>query len=160
MRENNNLTSVGRWLDPDAKAFTEIRNAIEHRSLKIVDDFGYTLTQSGKAYRQDKLEELKQELNDLSKQLEFQTQKSLASNEQRDAITEQIKKVQAKIYDQQKLSTHSLLITESEFKSRLMTLMKLVRNSIMYLSFAINLEEKNNNLEDDAFVMERSVPLK
>lgn len=41
-----------------------------------------------------------------------------------------------------------------------MTLMKLVRNSIMYLSFAINLEEKNNNLEDDAFVMERSVPLK
>ncbi|QUG49702.1 hypothetical protein KDU73_17315 [Klebsiella michiganensis] len=37
------------------------------------------------------------------------------------------------------MSTHSLLITISEFESRTLTLMKLARNSIIYLSLALHL---------------------
>ncbi|WP_044124534.1 LA2681 family HEPN domain-containing protein, partial [Vibrio cholerae] len=46
IRDVKGTSSVSKWIDPDAKAFSEIRNAMEHRSLKIVDDFGYELTTS------------------------------------------------------------------------------------------------------------------
>ncbi|MEF1230532.1 LA2681 family HEPN domain-containing protein, partial [Vibrio fortis] len=122
IRDVKDSTSVSRWLDPDAKAFSEIRNAIEHRSLKIVDDFGYTLTQSDKDFRQSQLEKLNGDIGDFEAQLqelygEIASAKK-AQNKNLKAELETKKQLlddglcqaQSKIYEQQKLSSHSVLI--------------------------------------------------
>ncbi|MEH4552014.1 LA2681 family HEPN domain-containing protein, partial [Klebsiella michiganensis] len=49
------------------------------------------------------------------------------------------KKLESLIDEKHRMSTHSLLITISEFESRTLTLMKLARNSIIYLSLALHL---------------------
>ncbi|HGJ5903735.1 MAG TPA: LA2681 family HEPN domain-containing protein [Arsenophonus apicola] len=63
------------------------------------------------------------------------------------------------IYEQKKCSSHSMMITENEFEMELMTLMKLVRNSIMYLALALHMEEKNKP-EHEGAVFSREVPMK
>lgn len=171
IRDVKDSTSVSRWLDPEAKAFSEIRNAIEHRSLKIVDDFGYTLTQSDNAFRQSQLEKLNGEIEAFEAQLqdlycEIASAKK-AQNEnfkvelesKKQLLDKALNRAQSKVYEQKKLSNHSVLIKESEFESRLMTLMKLARNSIMYLSLAIHVEEKNKP-DNGALMMPKEVPLK
>lgn len=171
IRDVKDSTSVSRWVDPDAKAFSEIRNALEHRSLKIVEDFGYTLTQSDKAYRRSQLDKLNAKIDELEAQFEELCHEiDSANKEQNDALKAKLdtqkqilgKKLDLallKVHEQQKLSSHSVLIKVSEFESRLMTLMKLARNSIMYLSLAIHLEEQNKP-NNDALMMTREVPLK
>lgn len=171
IRNVGDSTPVSHWVDPDAKAFSEIRNAIEHRSLKIVDDFGYTLTQSEKAYRLLQLEELSIEIDNLEAQFkELCDEIDLAKKVKNDALKielennkellkKKLQQARLKIYEKQKLSNHSVLIKVSEFESRLMTLMKLARNSIMYLSLAIHLEEQNKP-DIDGLMMSREVPLK
>ncbi len=164
-------TSISRWLDPDAKAFSDIRNAIEHRSLKIVEDFSYTLTQSDKNYRKSQLKDLNNKVGDvevllqelygeisLAKKTQNETLKAELENKKR-LLDEDLRQAQSKIYEQKKLSSHSMLIKESEFESRLMTLMKLARNSIMYLSLAIHVEEQNKS-DNSALMMPKEVPLK
>ncbi|MBD0784286.1 hypothetical protein FX995_21680 [Pseudoalteromonas flavipulchra] len=171
IRDVKDSTSVSRWLDPDAKAFSEIRNAIEHRSLKIVDDFGYTLTQSDKAFKQLEIEKLNGDIDYYEEQLqELYGEIALAKKSQnitlkaeletkKQILDEGLRQAQSKIYEQQKLSGHSVLVKESEFESRLMTLMKLARNSIMYLSLAIHVEEKNKP-DNGEVMMPIEVPLK
>lgn len=165
------LTPVSRWLDPDAKAFSEIRNAIEHRSLKIIDDFGYTLTQSDRSYRQSSLDSLKGEINDNEAQIKkLVNEISLAEQEgntvlkaaletKKLSFDEKLQQGKSQLREQEKLSSHSVLIKVSDFESRLMTLMKLARNSIMYLSLAIHFEQQNE-LDDGDIIIPREVPLR
>lgn len=171
IRDVKDSTSVSRWLDPEAKAFSEIRNAIEHRSLKIVDDFGYNLTQLDKAFRQSQLEKLNGEIEDFEVQLqELYGEIASAKKARNDALKSELEdkkqlfykelhRNRSKVKEQQKLSSHSLLIKESEFESRLMTLMKITRNSIMYLSLAIHAQEQNKP-NNGALMMHKEVPLK
>lgn len=171
IRDVKDSTSISRWLVPDAKAFSDIRNAIEHRSLKIVDDFGYTLTQSGKTFRQSQLEKINGEIKDCEAQLQdLPGEVALAKrakdndlmielNNKKILLGNKLDRNKSKVREKKKLSSHSLLIKESEFESRLMTLMKLARNSIMYLSLAIHVEEKNKP-NNDALIMHQEVPLK
>lgn len=171
IRDVGDSTPVSRWVDPDARAFSEIRNAIEHRSLKIVDDFGSTLIQSDKDHRQLQLEKLNTEIDDLKEQLkELCGEIDLAHKVQNNALKAELEihkqtldkelyLAKLKLYDKQKLTIHSMLIKVSEFESRLMTLMKLARNSIMYLSLAIHLEEQNKP-DIDGLMMSRAMTLK
>lgn len=129
----DSTTNVSSWIDPDMEKFYIIRNAIEHRSLKIVDDFGYTLTKTGLSARDLEIDKLNKEPNNP------------------EAVS--------KLYEQKKLSTHSLLIKVSDFESRLMSLMKLTRNSIMYLSLAIQTEEQKKKIGNE-IIMSVPVPLK
>lgn len=171
IRDVKDSTSVSRWLDPDAKAFSDIRNAIEHRSLKIVDDYGYTLIKLDASYSQHEVEKLHDEVADYKVKIQELRDKisaaEISKNEgnrvdfdkNKKELQEKLNRSEAKLYEKKKLSSHSVLITESEFESRLMTLMRLARNSIMYLSLAIHLEEENK--PDDGIVrMPKSVPLK
>lgn len=171
IRDVKGLSSVSRWLNPDAKAFSDIRNAIEHRSLKIVDDFGYTLTQSDKTLRQLELEKLNGEIDDFIEQLnELYTEIASAKKAKNDTLKSELEikkellnkklnEAQLKVHEQRKRSSHSLLIKESEFESRLMTLVKLVRNSIMYLSLAIHVEEQSKP-DDGTLMMPKEVLLR
>ncbi|MCY7296744.1 LA2681 family HEPN domain-containing protein [Alteromonas sp. a30] len=168
IRDVKDSTSVTKWLDPDAKAFSEMRNAMEHRSLKIADDFGYSLLHFDAERLQSELEQLEssalsyeEEIRKLN--LKIKTEKNCAMRSEMEAemldLESKLKDANEQIYEKKKLSTHSLLIPESEFKSRLMTLMKLARNSIMYLSMAIHLEEKGKP-KNDALIMSKKVPLR
>ncbi|MBL4898519.1 MAG: hypothetical protein JKX76_02600, partial [Colwellia sp.] len=171
IRDVKDATPVSRWLDPDAKALSDIRNAIEHRSLKIIDDFGYTIIWSDCDYRQTELTKIDTQITDLESQLQDLYKEIRAAKESKNddvivilevkeqQMDKQLCRLKAKIYEKKKLSSHSLLIKESEFESRLMTLMKLARNSIMYLSLAIHLEEKIKS-DDGALKIHKEVPLK
>lgn len=71
----------------------------------------------------------------------------------------ELREANSKISEKNKLSSHSVLIKESEFNSRLLSLMKLARNSIMYLSLAIHDDEKSK-VDYGGFKFPMQVPLK
>ncbi|MBS3797188.1 LA2681 family HEPN domain-containing protein [Pseudoalteromonas sp. BDTF-M6] len=153
IRDVTKSSSVSKWIDPDAKSFSEIRNAMEHRSLKIVDDFGYELTHSDKSFHEAELNKTKQEIVKIQADLkEVYKEQKQAKKDCNNSLIEQLEGKKNKlnlrlsvldlnIVEKEKLSSHTLLIPISQFESRLMTLMKLARNSIMYLSLAIHYEE-------------------
>lgn len=170
MRKVGDSDEVTKWLDPDAVAFAKIRNAMEHRSLKVVDDFGYSLITNHNTYSEDGLRMLHEEyikLPDQIREIYFKLKQSNEVNDtnlsdqlqnQIDELKSQLQSVQSKIAEKEKLSSHSLLIPISQFESRLMQLIGLARNSIMYLSLAINFEERKKPKE--GIYLEREVPLK
>lgn len=170
IRDVTNSTSVSKWIDPDAKAFAEIRNAMEHRSLKIVDDFGYELTQAYNDYHEGELNKIKQEVVKTQDQLKevYKAQKQAKKDgssslmeqleEQKNSLNSEISNLESKIHEKEKLSSHTLLIPISQFESRLITLIKLARNSIMYLSLALHFEEKKR--PNKGLYIPMDVPLK
>lgn len=170
IRDVQNSTSVSKWLDPDAVAFADIRNAMEHRSLKIVDDFGYELATSHNNYHEAEFSKLKEEVNTLPleiREIGLKLKQAKKENDadllqhlqnQLDKLNLKLEEVKSKIDEKEKLSSHSLLIPISQFESRLMQLIRLARNSIMYLSLAIHFEERKRPKE--GIYMPREVPLK
>lgn len=170
IRDVTNSTSVSKWIDPDAKAFAEIRNAMEHRSLKIVDDFGYKLSHSYDSYYENELHKIKLEVVEIQEQLKevCNAQKkakkdgsSALMNEledQKNKLNSKISILESNIHEKEKLSSHTLFIPINQFESRLKTLIQLARNSIMYLSLALHFEEKKRPKE--ALYLPMDVPLK
>ncbi|CAI1628391.1 Uncharacterised protein [Serratia proteamaculans] len=168
IRKVGNSDSVTKWLDPNAVAFAEIRNAMEHRSLRIVDDFGYELATSYNNYNDeefrkmqdeanalpDEIRELRLKLNQEKKDIDHNFTEEV--NKEIEVLETRLKNLKSKIYEKEKLSSHSLLIPISQFESRLMQLIKLARNSIMYLSLAIHFEERKH--PRDGVYMSREVP--
>lgn len=165
------VESESYWLDPDVEAFSEIRNAMEHRSLKIVDAFGHTLTKSSIEFHQGYVEELIEKKIAIQKELERiypkikQAKKAGDLNTkskldlEKSKLDSDLNKLEIKLADKEKRSKHSLLITDEEFELRLFTLMKLVRSSIMYLSLAINYDEMNKP-DNGIIALPIDVPLK
>lgn len=153
IRDIKDTSSVSKWIDPDAKAFSEIRNAMEHRSLKIVDDFGYELTTSHNSYHNSELEKLNLDIE----KIKYQLKSSLPPEESR-SLESNLVKLESDLYEKKKLSSHSLLMPLSQFESRLMTLTKLARNSIIYLSLSIHFEEKKR--PNGKIYLPKGVPLK
>ncbi|EGR2250331.1 hypothetical protein DZF84_01840 [Vibrio parahaemolyticus] len=163
--------NASHWLDPDAKDFSVIRNAMEHRSLKIVDEFGHSLTKHDIAYHRGKVEQIKEESDQLQSKLNelySEIRKVKKANDddlkeeleqQKIQLEEEFSRLLGKVHEKHKRSSHSLLITDTEFESRLFTLMTLVRNSIMYLSLAIHLEQLQKP-DNCALKMPMDVPLK
>ncbi|OHV48864.1 hypothetical protein BB987_19975 [Photorhabdus temperata] len=170
IRKVGNSDLVTKWLDPNAVAFAEIRNAMEHRSLKIVDDFGYELATSHNTYNDEEFRKLKEVVNtipDEIREIELKLKQAQENNdshlsrqlkEQISKLSSRLINLKAKIYEKEKLSSHSLLIPISQFESRLMQLIGLARNSIIYLSLAIYFEERRR--PSDGIYMPREVPLK
>lgn len=170
IRDIGNSESVSKWLDPDAEAFVKIRNAMEHRSLKIVDDFGYELTTSHNTYHEEEFRKMHIEVTALSDEITDVALKIKQAKKERNAILAQqfqeeidtlnlkLDKLNSQIYEKKKLSSHSLLIPISQFESRLMKLTGLVRNSIIYLSLAMHFEERKRPRE--GIYVSREVPLK
>lgn len=170
IRKVGNSDSVTKWLDPNAVAFSEIRNAMEHRSLKIVDDFGYELATSHNNYNDeefrklqdavntipDEIKEIELKIKQIKKENDFHLSKLL--EEKINNLNSRLIDIRSKIYEKEKLSSHSLLIPISQFESRLMQLIGLARNSIIYLSLAIYFEERRRPI--DGIYMPREVPLK
>ncbi|EOI3581954.1 TPA: hypothetical protein SMM58_001566 [Proteus mirabilis] len=170
IRKVGDSDSATKWLDPNAVAFAEIRNAMEHRSLKIVDDFGYKLVTSYNTYNDEEFRTMQEEVNVLPDQIRKIALKLEQSQKENDyylsqQLEEKISKLnsrlidlKSKIYEKEKLSSHSLIIPISQFESRLMQFIGLARNSIIYLSLAIYFEERRR--PKDGIYIPREVPLK
>ncbi|MGG7522249.1 LA2681 family HEPN domain-containing protein [bacterium BS0013] len=170
IRKVGNSDTVTKWLDPNAIAFADIRNAMEHRSLKIVDDFGYELATSYNGYHDGEFKKQQELVHSLPNEIDkigLQLRKAKKDNNAElldqlqkkvEKLNTQLDKVKSNIDEKEKLSSHSLLIPISQFESRLMQLTRLARNSIMYLSLAIHFEERKR--PKDGFYMPREVPLK
>lgn len=170
IRKVGSSDSVSKWLDPNAVAFAEIRNAMEHRSLKIVDDFGYELATSHNTYNDEEFTKLQREVNTIPDKIREMELKLKKINEDNGPhLSKQLKEkinklnnkhtdLKAKIHEKEKLSSHCLLVPISQFESRIMQLIGLARNSIMYLSLAIHFEERKR--PKDGIYMQREVPLK
>lgn len=170
IRKVGDSDSATKWLDPNAVAFAEIRNAMEHRSLKIVDDFGYELATSHNTYNDEEFRKMQDEVNTLPdkiREIEIKLEQAKKENdcyllrqlaEEINKINLRIIDLKSKIHEKEKLSSHSLLIPISQFETRLMQLIGLARNSIIYLSLAIYFEERRR--PRDGIYMPREVPLK
>lgn len=171
LRDVKDTTPVSLWLDPDAKSFSDIRNAIEHRSLKIVDNFGHELSQLDVVSRSAEFKNMKNEVIELeniistiaaeisvAERIDNNALKCLLQNKKCD-LENNLEERKTKIYEKDKRSSHSLVVTENEFEARVVVLMKLVRNSIMYLSLAIHLEERNKP-KNDRLAINLETPLK
>ncbi|WP_250186010.1 hypothetical protein [Escherichia coli] len=126
---------------------------MEHRSLKIVDDFDYELTTSHNSYHNSELEKLNLDIE----KIKYQLKSSLPPEESR-SLESNLVKLESDLYEKKKLSSHSLLMPLSQVESRLMTLTKLARNSIIYLSLSIHFEEKKR--PNGKIYLPKGVPLK
>lgn len=156
LRDIYDHDSVADLLNPDIKRIYEIRNYIEHRSIKIIDDEYAFLVNAQSVQETDNriLDELQEEneqkLSEVHKKLkEFKgTEQTKVFEEEKAEIEKVLGNIKALHYEKQKRSQHSLIITDKEFETQLMTLIELVRNSIIYLAFSI--EYENQLREDEA----------
>lgn len=123
----------------------KIRNYLEHRSFRIVDDFGYEINTKFDFYHSSKHEELLREQNEMER-------KNLSGTKDFDDVLEEIENKKMR-------GNYILEIPLSEFEEALMHLVMLVRNSLMYLSLAVDYEERNNKI-DDRLAFERIIPIK
>ncbi|MCK8072472.1 LA2681 family HEPN domain-containing protein [Vibrio sp. 1CM23M] len=172
LRDVKGFDSVSKWVDPSAKKFTEIRNAMEHRSLIVVDAEMYDLSVNYNSYAKMKLDDLEKKMLETQHELQLLGQSISAARkkkdseklsvllEQRSALELQLKKDEHKLYEKQKLSTHTLHVSVDELEKRLFTLIKLVRASIMYLSLAINLDSTIKQSSEKGVSIPMNIPLK
>lgn len=168
LRDINDQESVSDWLNPELTKICEIRNFIEHRSFKIIDEL-YADLVSATSVEQMRIQRLKEEkeqyrneckaLFPLIKQYKA-TEKYQELVDQKNELEEKIANIDSQLYEKTKRSQHTLMMTEKDFTTQLMTLAELVRNSIIYLSFSINHEEQNKPKNDNGFVWKREVPIK
>ncbi|MGP9656072.1 LA2681 family HEPN domain-containing protein [Halomonas sp. AOP35-4E-18] len=170
IRELKSYTNISKWVDPDVASYDEIRNAMEHRSLKIIDDFGKESVSRDYRFHENEVEKVKEEIRLLWCELEGVFPKLREAKQSGDvnkreeaeaeklALESQVSVLKEKLNEKEKLSSHSVLISINEFERRLKGLAKLCRNSLMYLSLAIEYEERQK--ESDGLVWEREVPLK
>jgi len=168
LRDINDQESVSDWLNPELTKICEIRNFIEHRSFKIINEL-YADLVSLTSIEQIQIQRLKEEkeqysnrckaLFSLIKQYKT-TEKRQEFVDQKNELEEKIKNIDSQLYEKTKRSRHTLMMTDKDFTIQLMTLAELVRNSIIYLSFSINHEEQNKPKHDNSLVWKRAIPIR
>jgi len=172
LRDVKGFESVSKWINPSAEKFSEIRNAMEHRSLVVVDTESYHLItnfdivnklsterfNSGYSELETKLDETNQKIANArrskTKDLE---QKNMARQKK---LEDELAGLNSQRYEKQKLSSHTLHITVDDLEVRLFSLIKLVRNSIMYLSLATNLDSEMKKEHQEGIALPRDIPLR
>lgn len=168
LRDINDQESVSDWLNPELTKICEIRNFIEHRSFKIIDEL-YADLVSATSVEQMQIQRLKEEKEQYSNECKAlfplikqykATEKYQELVDQKNELEEKITNIDSQLYEKTKRSRHTLMMTEKDFTTQLMTLAELVRNSIIYLSFSINHEEQNKPKNDNGFVWKREVPIR
>lgn len=137
---------VGNKLQDKKHRLAKIRNHLEHRSFRIIDDFGYELNTKYDSVTPYNYIEA------------FERKASLESHNLTNST--EFKKLIDDIEEKKLKKDYIFEMPLSEFENSLMDLARLVRNTIMYLSLAINFEERLKKDHNDALIFEKSVPLK
>lgn len=172
LRDVKGFESVSKWIDPNAEKFSEIRNAMEHRSLVVVDADYYHLITNFDIVNKRSTERFNSDYSELESELAEINLKISKARKAKDKVLEQkhrerqeelqreLAGLDSQRYEKQKLSSHTLHITVEELESRLFTLIKLVRNSIMYLSLSINLDSEMKKEHQEGIALPREIPLR
>lgn len=124
---------------PAANQINQIRNALEHKSLKIVDGFGYELSQ--KNY------DLKNTLEEVIK-----ARKSL------DGSSSKYQLLNESIEEKIRLQSYHLAVSVEHIEEQILELMKLSRTALMYLALSIQYHESNKPDDGASIRLEREVP--
>jgi hypothetical protein len=124
---------------PAANQINQIRNALEHKSLKIVDGFGYELSQ--KHYDSE---------NTLDK--------AIKSRENMDKLSIEYKKINEKIEEKIRLQSFHLAISVEHIEEQILELIKISRNALMYLALSIEYDERQKPKDDTSILLELDVP--
>ncbi|ENU81142.1 hypothetical protein F975_01003 [Acinetobacter sp. ANC 3789] len=140
-----NMNKIENLSNLEKHRLAKIRNHLEHRSFRIVDDFGYELNTKYNSSEEFRYQELLVRKDELEKN-------NLQSSDEYIEVINNLKEKEIK-------SKYILEMPLSEFEESLMHLTRLARNSLMYLSLLVQYEEKNKP-RDGKLVLEREVPLK
>lgn len=172
LRDVKGFESVSKWIDPNAEKFSEIRNAMEHRSLIVVNAESYHLITNFNIVNKLSTERFNSDYLELKTKLDETNQKIANARKEKNKeleekhrgeqkeIEDELARLKSQRYEKQKLSSHTLHITDDELETRLFTLIKLVRNSIMYLSLAINLDSEMKKEHQEGIALPRDIPLR
>jgi len=133
------------YVNIETYKLAKIRNHLEHRSFRIVDDFGYELNTK---YNYSEVRGYK----DLLMKKDKLEENNLQSSSEYIEIIEKIKEKEIK-------SNYILEMPISEFEQSLIDLARLVRNSLMYLSLAVHYEERLKPIDNES-VFSKEVPIK
>lgn len=163
IRQGNRKTSADEdlsyWFDPDTQRLFDIRNAMEHRSLKLVDGFCYRLSFSSNS----SIDEHNSEL--MEKKTELENLKTKQSNKVRVSydLEHKIKEIKKRIYILEqdldakgRMSSYSVVIGIEEFESLTMKLLTLAKDALIYLSLAIHHEESKKS--SNGYIIPSEVP--
>ena len=143
IEENSKVSNF--YLNIETYKLAKIRNHLEYRSFRIVDDFGYELNTKYNYSEVLGYQELLMEKDKLE-------ENNLQSSSEYIEIIEKIKEKEIK-------SNYILEMPISEFEQSLIDLARLVRNSLMYLSLAVHYEERLKPI-DNELVFSKEVPIK
>ncbi|MGI2166323.1 LA2681 family HEPN domain-containing protein [Shewanella oncorhynchi] len=168
LRDIKDQESVSDLLNPELVKIYEIRNYIEHRSFKIIDSLYEDIVFADLVQRNEieHLNNNKEQYNDELQALYTEikaykyTEKHQSLINKKEQLEEWIALIDEQLYEKEKRSKHTLIMTEKDFTTQLMTLAELVRNSIIYLSFSIEFEEHTKRKNDENLVWHREVPRK
>jgi hypothetical protein len=165
IRQGNRSTSddddLSYWFDPDTQRLFKIRNAMEHRSFKLVDGMCYRHTNNDlTAIEQHrmKLIDKKVELDSLQ---ECQRASKRADNELEkkiDKLHSFISNLEQDLDEKERMSSYSVIVGVEEFETLTMKTLTLAKDALVYLSLAINHEESKKHQE--GITMPKFVPKK
>ncbi|MCY1447111.1 HEPN [compost metagenome] len=123
---------------PKANVVNKIRNALEHKSLKIVDSFGYELSQRSNN-PENTLNAANTKLSEL------------------DADSEEHTELFELIEEKKRLQSYGEAISIEDFEQQIMGLFKMSKTAMMYLALSIHHQEKSLP-DDDTLRIPREVP--
>lgn len=145
-RNTPETQDLSYWFDPDTQRLFKIRNAMEHRALKLIDKVCYHDRKEHSAEIEDhknSLAQIQEHISKISQQLPL-------SPDNVSKLTSELEKLKRKetnllkdLDEKERMSTHSLIIGVEEFESLTMKLLTLAKDALVYLSLAIHHEESN-----------------
>jgi len=142
---HDNVTELNFRGKIEKPRLAKVRNCLEHRSFRVIDDFGYELN-------------IKFNMSSKSAYQNLVDQKNILLEEGKIESFEYLE-ILEKIKEKEKKANYILEMPLSEFENSLMDLVRLVRNALMYLSFAVQFEEKMKS-DPEGLILQRVVPLK
>lgn len=165
IRQSNKDKSkdLSYWLDPDTARLADIRNAMEHRSFKLVDQVCYAPVKKD-PITEAAIEQLKAEHRKLERELEDLPKDIAASAENQNdlgpkvSLEKRIQNIEKRLDEKERLSKYQLTVGIEEFQSLTIKLTQMARCAIIYLSLAVEFEERNR--EDAGITLPSNVPYK
>ena len=156
-RKASDDEDLSYWFDPDTQRLFKIRNAMEHRAFKLVDNVCHRYTDNGST----EIEQHRKELSDTQKELENLLLSQHSSQRNDSEFENQIEKLrrretnlQQDLVEKERMNSYSVVVGVEEFESLTMKLLTLAKDALVYLSLAIHHEELKKPKEGIAIPMQ------
>lgn len=166
IRQGNRNTpedeDLSYWFDPDTQRLFRIRNAMEHRSLKLVDNFCHRHV-GHFSNDQDAIDNHVSDIDRIRSELE-QLLKAKLKDPSSDldnqilALEKRIVRLEQDLDEKNRMSNYALVIGVEEFEKLTLKLLTLAKDALIYLSLAIHHEEMKK--PQDGLVIPKLIPKK